>query len=130
MTKSAQRDTRERRQKLWRITISPSIWALHFLVCYVTAAIWCEKIASRIGHLGGLRLVIAGLTAAALLGIAFNGWDGWRRHSLGGGGVPHDDDHPLDRHRFLGYTTFLLAALSAVATVFTALVALFFQDCR
>jgi hypothetical protein len=44
--------------------------------------------------------------------------------------LPHDHDTPADRHRFLGFATFLLGLLSALATIFTALVAIFFQDCR
>src|SRR5690606_23148142 len=33
----------ERRASLWRLVAGPATWALHFLLCYVTAAVWCEK---------------------------------------------------------------------------------------
>lgn len=123
-------ETAEGRQSLWRLTIAPTIWALHFLACYVTGAIWCEKFVGRDGELGWVRSAIGIFTAVALVGIALNAWAGWKRHKFGDATLPHDFDTPEDRHRFLGFATFLLAALSFVATVFTAIVALFFSDCR
>jgi hypothetical protein len=123
-------ETDESRQSLWRLTVGPVIWALHFLACYITAAIWCEKYAGRDGPLGSVRVAIAVLTIVALAGIAWAARDGWRRHSFGASTLPHDFDTPEDRHRFLGFSAFLLAALSGVATIFTALVAIFMSDCR
>ena len=123
-------ETRETRQSLWRLTFAPATWAAHFLACYITAAIWCEKFAGRAGELGWVRAAIAIYTVAALVGIGLNARGGWRRHKFGESTLRHDFDTPEDRHRFLGFATFLLAALSAVATVFTAIVVLFFHDCR
>ena len=28
---------------LWRITLGPTIWAIHFLASYAAAAVWCAK---------------------------------------------------------------------------------------
>lgn len=130
MSTRANDETSEIRQSLWMLTISPSIWAFHFLASYITAAIWCEKLAGRNGPLGSVRLMIAAYTVAALIGIGLNGWAGWKRHQFGSSTLPHDYDSPEDRHRFLGFATFLLAMLSVVATIFVASVALFFGDCR
>ena len=130
MTEPAPNQTQESRQSLWRMIASPTIWAAHFLLSNVTAAIWCEKFAGRDGPLCGARVAIAIYTVVALIGIALNGWGGWRRHSFGAAEVPHDDDTPEDRHRFLGSATVLLAALSAIAVLFAALVIVFFKDCR
>ena len=121
--------THESRQSLWRLVVSPTIWAAHFLACYITAAVWCEKFAGREAALGGVRIAIGIYTAAALAGIALNGWSGLRRHRHGAETTPHDFDSPADRHRFLGFATLLLAGLSAVAVVFAAIVVLFFEDC-
>jgi hypothetical protein len=77
-----------------------------------------------------VRVMIAIYTAVALIGIGLNGWAGWRRHTFGSSTLPHDYDSPEDRHRFLGFATFLLAVLSAIATIFVASVTLFFADCR
>ena len=120
----------EKKESLWLLIVSPAIWAAHFMLCYLTAAIWCEKFAGRDGSLRGVRGAILIYTVAALTGIVLNGWDGLRRHRHGSETTPHDFDSAEDRHRFLGFATLLLSALSAVATSFAAIVALFFEDCR
>ncbi len=130
MNKSTADDIREKRQSLMRITISPIIWAAHFLASYITAAIWCAKYAGADGSLGGVRAAIGIFTLVALLGIGLNGWDGWRRHQYGWGTTSQDFDTPEDRHRFLGFATFLLAGLSAIAVIFVAIVVFYFEDCR
>ena len=130
MSTPRQHETHESRQSLWRLIAAPTIWAAHFLLSYVTAAIWCEKFAGRDGPLGGARVAIIIYTVVALVGIGLSGWDGWRRHRLGPEEVPHHDDTPEDRHRFLGFATLLLASLSAVAVLFAAAVVVVFKDCR
>lgn len=120
----------ERKESLWLLIVSPTIWAAHFLLSYISAAIWCAKYAPRYGSLEPVRWAIAIYTVVALVGIALNGRSGLRRHRFGSESLPHDFDTPGDRHRFLGFATALLAALSAVATVFAALVVIFFEDCR
>lgn len=120
----------EHRESLWRLIVAPTIWAGHFLLSYVTAAIYCAKYAPADGSLEPVRWAIAAYTAVALVGIGINGWGAWRRHRFGEARLPHDEDTPGDRHRFLGFATLLLAGLSAIATVFAALVVVFFHDCR
>ena len=122
---------------LWLLTIAPAIWAAHFLSCYVTAAIWCARFSAPGGALNGIRSAIAWYTAAALIGIATVGWEGFRRHSypstgLGTGteATTHDLDTREDRHRFLGFATLLLAGLSAVAVAYAAFAATLFDTCR
>ena len=126
------------KDSLWLLTIAPTIWAAHLMLCYVTAAIWCAKFAGPGASLDGVRRAITWYTAAALIGIAVMGWEGFRRHSypstgLGAGGIEattHDLDSPGDRHRFLGFATLLLSGLSAVAVLYAALAASFFDTCR
>lgn len=120
----------EKNESLWLLIVSPTIWAAHFLVCYATAAIWCEKFAASMGALRPVRWAIAAYTILALVGIALNGWSGLRRHRYGSGSLPHDFDTPEDRHRFLGFATLLLAGLSAVAVLLESMVIIFFRDCR
>lgn len=123
-------DLPEKKESLWRLTISPVIWSVHFLLSYVTAAVWCAKMAGPGGSLGGARTAIAVYTAVALVGIAITGRIGFRRHSFGDAETPHDFDSPEDRHRFLGFATLLLSALSAVGTVYVALAAVFIGTCH
>lgn len=120
----------ERRESLWMLTVSPTIWAVHFGLCYITAAIWCAKVPDVLAPLGAVRTAIVAFTVLALGGIAFTGWIGYRAHSLGGADAPHDDDTPEDRHRFMGYATLLLSGLSGVAVIYAALVAIFVRTCQ
>lgn len=122
--------TAEEKQSLWLLTASPTIWAAHLLLSYGTASVWCAKVVGPGGSLATTRIAIFFYTLAALAAIAVIGWIGYRRHSLGSATLPHDDDTPEDRHRFLGFATLLLSALSAVAVVYAALVAVFIRSCH
>jgi hypothetical protein len=119
----------EESESLWFMIAAPIIWAAHLLLCYGTAAVWCAKVAGYGGSLATTRMAIAVYTVIALAAIAVIGWIGYRRHRLHGADLPHDDDTPEDRHRFMGFATFLLAALSGVAITYQALVAVFVDRC-
>ena len=120
----------ERARSLALLGGAPAIWALHFLACYSTVSVWCARYAERGGTLDPIAPVIIVATTVALAGIALIGWGGYRRHRSGGAStLPHDFDSREDRHRFLGFSTFLLAGLSAVATLFVAAAALAFDVC-
>jgi hypothetical protein len=118
-----------KKETLWPLAFSPAIWAIHFLLSYATASVWCSKISGRDHPLDGALLSILAYTAIALIGIAIIGRRGYLRHGLGNGSLPHDDDTPEDRTRFLGFATLLLSGLSAVATIFSAFVLFFFRRC-
>jgi hypothetical protein len=120
----------EHRQTPWLIAASPALWALHFMASYVTGAIWCGGAADPAGPIGSLRTAVWIYTALALTGIAVIGAIGARRHRHGSSDLPHDDDTPEDRRRFIGYATLLLSALSAVAVAYAALVVVFIEDCQ
>jgi hypothetical protein len=122
-------ETSEKRQSLWLLTASPVMWAAHLMLSYITASVWCAKVADPNSSFGSVRVAIVVYTVAALAGIGIIGWIGYRRHSYGAASLPHDDDTPEDRHRFLGFSTLLLSALSAVAVIYAALVVLFFRSC-
>lgn len=119
---------------LWLLTIAPTIWAAHLLMSYITAAIWCARYADRHDPLNGIRTAITWYTVVALVGITIVGWEGFRRHSYSGVGgteaTTHDLDTPDDRHRFLGFAALLLSGLSAVAVLYAALAATYFDTCR
>jgi len=115
---------------LWLLTIAPTIWAVHLLLCYITAAIWCARFVAAGGPLGGVRSAVGWYTAVALVGIGVIGWEGFRRHRHGTEATTHDLDSVEDRHRFLGFATLLLAGLSAVGVLYAALAAIYFETCR
>ena len=123
---------------LWLLTIAPAIWAVHLLLSYITAAIWCAKFAAPGGALGGIQTAITWYTGLALAGIAAIAWEGYRRHrypatslaTTATEATTHDLDSAEDRHRFVGFATLLLAGLSAVGVLYAAIAAASFDTCR
>lgn len=120
----------ESRASLWRLIAGPTVWVVHFLLSYVTAAIWCAKAASAAVPLGGARIALAAYTAVALVAIALLGWRGWRQHRWGRAELPHDAASAGDRHRFLGFATLLLCGLSFVAVAYMAIAMSVIGTCR
>lgn len=113
-------------QSLWRLAVPPAIWAAHFMASYATTAIWCVK-AGQSAAFWQVQTAIAGYSVIALAGIAVTGWMGYSECSQGAGAF--SSDTPESRHRFFGFATLLLSALSAVAIAFAALVLFFFRSC-
>jgi hypothetical protein len=118
-----------RQADLWLLITSPSVWALHFLACYVLAAVHCAK-GGQATVLGSTVPWIAGLTIVALIVVAVTGANAFRHWGFGANSPPHDAPTAQDRRRFIGYATLLVSALSFVSIVFTALPVLFVADCR
>jgi hypothetical protein len=114
---------------LWVLAAGPTIWAVHFLLSYITAAVWCAKFAVRGGTLGPVHTAIGWYSAIALAAIALVAIGGYRRHGHGFETDEHDLDTPEDRHRFLGFAALLLAGLSAVATIYVATSVVFVERC-
>lgn len=128
-TPSSNNTKPERNERLLALVAAPTIWVLHFLASYLTAAVWCAKYSDSSRSFHEVRAAIATYTVLALAGILIIGVNAYRRHRYQGEPLPHDDDTPEDRHRFLGFATLLLAWLSAVATLFVAAVAVFVRTC-
>ena len=122
--------TAETRETLWILAASPTIWATHFMLSYITGALWCGMIAGPFGSLMPARMAIGAYTLVALGGITIIGLRGFRRHRLDASEPPHDADTPADRHRFLGFATFLLSGMSGVAVIYAGLAAVFINACQ
>lgn len=121
----------EARESLWALVLGPSIWALYFLLAYVTAAIWCARFAPADGGLGAARVAIALYTLVALVLIALSAHRGFRRHTYGeSAGPPHGDPTAESRHRFLDFASLLLCGIAAVATIYTAMPLVLSASCR
>ena len=119
------------RATLWLMVAPPTLWAVHFLACYLTVAVWCARVAGRTGALGSARTAVWVYTVVALAGIVFFGWTGLRRHRLKPlEAAPHDEDTAGDRERFMGLAMLMLATLSGAATIYVALAAAFIGSCR
>lgn len=112
---------------LWTLIWPPTIWAGHFLFCYILAALWCEKAG---GSLRTVQWSIGAATLLALLLILVAGAIAFHQMRLPGDDPPHEEGTREDRFRFIAMSTLMLAGLSFVAVVFTALPAVFFGVCQ
>lgn len=129
MTRRLHQRARWRESNLWALIVPPTIWALHFLFCYVYAAIRCAK-SAPLQTLDDVRIAVATATAVSLLIVAASAYVAGAQMGIEGDPPPHDESTAADRHRFLATAKLLLAALSFVAIVFTAIPAFIFADCR
>ncbi|WP_343525703.1 hypothetical protein [Sphingomonas sp.] len=120
------RRARKLRVTLWTLIVPPSVWAVHFLLSYLWAAISCAKI----GAWARFPTAFAVATAIALIVIVASGVIAWQQSRTPGDPAPHQEGTDVDRLRFLAYSTMLLAALSFVAVIFTALPVIMLGDCR
>ncbi len=116
------------RQQLWWIVISPLVWSVHFLACYITTAIWCEKYAAT-GDARTLLSWVSAYTAMALIAIIAVGLLSFKSFRRSDAPMPYEFDDPSDRTHFLGFTAFLLSLLSLIATLLTALVFVMVRSC-
>lgn len=110
---------------LWTLIVPPTIWAGHFLMAYLWAAISCAKAGAFATFL--TLFVIGTVVALALIGLS--GWIAWMQGRRPGGSVPHEDSTDIDRLRFLAKSTLLLAGLSFIGVLFTAMPVIFLRDC-
>ena len=122
-----QQEFRAEAMSLWRITFSPSIWALHFVGCYGVTAMVCAKG----GDVDLLRTGIGIATLIALAGILFFGWGAWRQWDIiRDRDWENDTGTSEDRHQFLGHAAFLLAIISFIGVCYVGLPALLIDTCR
>jgi hypothetical protein len=118
---------RPTRHPLWGIVVSPVIWFLHFLACYVIVAVRCGKFPASSGS--GLAVVLSALTVLAIIAIAASAIRN-QSHARGHSGADHPEDSGAEARRFLGFTTVLLAMVSGVAVVFSAMTLAMLPGCR
>ena len=119
---------------LFRIAIAPTIWAFHFVLAYAGAAVACAKLGAGGETVDGLRLGIAVLTLAALAGIVWTGWAAfrqWNVHAARDARQVAVDlvEEEEGRHEFLGHAALLLAVISFIGVVYTALPAMLIGSC-
>ncbi|PWE27167.1 hypothetical protein C4N9_17835 [Pararhodobacter marinus] len=113
---------------LWRITFAPTVWALHFVLCYGLVSLSCAK------ELIPIATVQAVLTALSLLALAIIAWLGFRSlrqwRVLVTGQLEHPEGTPESRHRFLGHAAFLLSVISAIGVIFVSMPLILIGGCQ
>ncbi|RLQ89538.1 hypothetical protein D8780_09625 [Notoacmeibacter ruber] len=130
--KEERRRFAEEASSLWLITLSPLAWAIHFILSYGGAALYCARFApAEFDPVPFMRLSIAGITVLALAVIGYVAWVSWRQWDYLD---DYDYDHAKavgeDRHEFLGHAAFLLSIMSAIAVIYVAMPAIFMETCR
>ncbi|QQA41914.1 hypothetical protein [Pelagovum pacificum] len=117
---------REEAESLIRITAAPVIWAAHFLVCYCTIAIACEKA----GGTDGVRLALILMSVVALASIAWVGFRSFRQWDVTNtGDFSNPEGEAEDRHQFLGHAAFLLAIISFIGVVYVTMPLVLLRGC-
>lgn len=120
----------EEQSSLWLIALGPTIWAVHFIVCYAATSVVCAKLQGLAEGGWLLRALIGGTTAVALAGIGWIAWRSWRQWDfMDDGDYVHHRPVTEHRHEFLGHASFLLACLSFVGVLYVALPAVFVTGC-
>ncbi|CAD7039461.1 hypothetical protein REJC140_00754 [Pseudorhizobium endolithicum] len=117
-------------ESLWTLFTAPVVWALHFIVCYVVVAIYCEKAGVWEIDFNSIRIGLGLLTLAALGMIVLSAYLAWRQWGFGSGDPPHDRPTDHDRRLFQGFATLLLSGLSFVAVVYVAIPLIFIAGCQ
>ncbi|GGG17211.1 hypothetical protein GCM10010924_52820 [Rhizobium wenxiniae] len=117
-------------ESLWTLFTAPTIWAVHFIGCYATVAIYCAKAASLDFGFDTVRLLLAGFTVFALAVIVLSAWLAWRQWGFGVHDPPHDEPTRKGRTLFQGYATLLLSGLSFVAVVYAAIPLILIAECQ
>ncbi|MDX3924795.1 MAG: hypothetical protein QHC90_03175 [Shinella sp.] len=115
-------------ETLWTLFTAPVVWALHFLACYVTVAIYCAK-SGEVGGYDTIRWILAVITLLALAMIVVSAALAFRQWGFGTDDPPHDDPTRHDRTLFQGFATLLLSGLSFIAVVFAAAPLIFIAGC-
>lgn len=117
----------EESSSLVKITIAPTIWALHFVICYALVAVSCAK-----GwDYGSVRAGLLVFSLVVLVGVALTGWSAWRQWNVQEtGDFVNRLGRAEDRHHFLGHAAFLLAIISLIGVAFVTLPLVFIGGCQ
>ena len=116
---------------LWQVILAPVVWSLHFLFCYVLAAVYCEKM-GREAALEDVRLAVLVATGLGLgiIAVATRGLWRVRGRSLTDDDFEFEHNTPEERHRFLSHVALMLSALSATGMIYVAIPVLVLGWCR
>ncbi len=134
-SKPDRREVAEEGESLLRITLAPTVWALHFVASYASAAIYCAKRASGAEDIAVLRIGIGLGTIVALATILWLGHSAWRqwlaaKERSGREMIEDLVEEGEGRHGFLGHAGLLLAIVSFVGVLYTTLPAALIGTCR
>jgi len=122
--------TRLNAYRLTEMAMPAVVWAVHFVVVYSMAGLACGQgwQRERIAGLEAVTWLMAVATIAAWLVLAFIAWTGWRgRQATRSAGQPLDNIQV--RKRFLSTVTLAMAAIAAMAVLFTVIPVFLLPTC-
>lgn len=116
---------------LWLLITPLIIWAVHFLVCYVGAAVYCAK-EGRAATLLPVEWLVLAATLCALTAIGLVAWTLWRvrARSVTDDDLSFEANTAEERHRFLSHVGLMLCVLSAAGVIYVTLPVLVLETCR
>jgi Kef-type K+ transport system membrane component KefB len=117
-------------ETLWTLFTAPVVWALHFITCYATVAVFCAKRLPASFSFDTVRIVLVVVTIAALAVIVLSAYLAWRQWGFGEKDAPHDKPTRSSRTLFQGFATLLLSGLSFVSVVYAAIPLIFIVECQ
>jgi hypothetical protein len=117
-------------ETLWTLFTAPVVWALHFVACYATVAVFCAKRLPASFSFDTVRIVLFVVTLLALALIVLSAWLAWRQWGFGADDPPHDEPTRSSRTLFQGFATLLLSGLSFVAVIYAAIPLAFIAECQ
>lgn len=116
--------------RLTEMAMPAVVWAVHFVVVYSMAGLACGQgwQRERIAGLEAVTWLMVAATIAAWLVLAFIAWTGWRgRQAMRSAGQPLDNIQA--RKRFLSTVTLAMAAIAAMAVLFTVIPVFLLPTC-
>lgn len=121
----------EEADSLWRLTLPPGVWALHFVISYAAVAVVCAKAGGDADMAVMVRYALGGLSVVALALIVWLGWRSWRQWDIiRDRDWENDQGHEEDRHQFLGHAAFLLSIISFIGVSYVSLPLVFTGGCQ
>lgn len=116
---------------LWQMITGPTVWAVHFIVCYPLAAVYCAKL-GRAASLVPVRWLVLAISVTTLIGLLALFVSAWRVRlpSITDDDLTFEANSPEERHRFLTHVTLTLTALSIVGVIYTTIPVLVVDTCR
>lgn len=116
--------------RLVTVALPLALWAVHFVVAYAAQGTACARGLWRM-RVAGLEGVTWGLLLATAAALAAVAWLATRAHRVRVAALRDPAEDALTRRtRFLSTLALLVAAIAAIAIVFTTLPILLLPTCR
>jgi hypothetical protein len=115
-------------QRLVLVAAAPTVWAVHFLVVYIAAAVLCERQVANAADIASATNLFATIAALGLIAVVATLAGADLRNDRVA--MPYDGRTARSQTAFLSTATVMLAGVSAIAVIFQFLPAVFSSSCQ